>query len=312
MANERRREGEPAVGYLSNTPVELLVRPQPERTGAKTPASIDMRIGGPAANGAPAVRANGLSAVVLGAQVGAALSRWVNDALLSLGFEPWILEGRVPALSVGMQKPSGGYDLFVQRTSVIRPAEIPSRIRLQMERLPLVIVGPISGESKECAELLRWASKLGRHRALVPHPSLLVRAKAFLRLTHSFGYVQLNRAEFELLAGRSAEKASIDRFLDKHSGPETEWAVTCGSHPGFLWSGGRIYTFIPRGRPESCDVGAGDLWCAAYQIARRIRGLSSEAAAEYAVEAVSAHLSGDDVAACSGPWMPGKLKRGRA
>ncbi len=283
---------------VSGVSFDVVSRPVGERTGSKRDAENSIRAGGAGPNGNRVAVANGIPSGVVGVQ-SADLRIACEELLRQDGIQPMIAVRPATHGAVTVAHPNGSpgtFDLEVQRMKPMAVGEMTRAMCTAIRSANTLFVGPtpVDADTRKYHE---WLTLLGRRRALMAHPSLLADPNLFSDIGGRFNYVQMTHEESGLVdpsaRGDLPKTACRVRFL---LGDGVDFAITNGAKNGLAWIAGRWHQIVPS--PVAIvvsDIGAGDVWGAAFFLAREHFSASPEAAIEYANRAAAAWVGGKKI-----------------
>ena len=255
---------------ISAPQIDIKDEPLGPRLGAKRPTRITCRLGGCASHGGCVAVANGIDCGVLGPQAAGHWADVCRDLARRDGLQPLIVEREgVPCgMTIAHPNGDGTLDLDVQRMAPLTGAELAEFTEDAATRPRSVFVGPALVD-EDSRNLHAAITRLASSRALMAHPSLLRHNQQFSEIGKLYAYVQMNYAEACILDESTCDIAKLGcraRFL---LGDQVDFAITNGPKRGLLWAEGRWYIIEPCVvRTVVSDIGAGDVWGAAFMIAR--------------------------------------------
>jgi sugar/nucleoside kinase (ribokinase family) len=290
-------DGEGGLVFISNAPHDMEAVPVGEPVGVKHPVRFVSRLGGVGGNGALVAATNRLQAHLIAVQ-----SRDEAESCRRLARESGLVphfterDGDEAARSVSYPDgDGGGHKLLVQRCRPITRDELTPNHGL-LRRAGALVVGPmptrgVAGKGDETVDLLKSLPALApqAYLALEVHPDLVGDAR-FLEVAALYDYVQMNAAEAERLPVTGGLESRF-AYLRNELGADKDFTVTNGGGRGLLSADGLILPVVPAVVPVVSDVGAGDVLCTAWVIARVFYRADAAAALAYALEATAATIS---------------------
>jgi sugar/nucleoside kinase (ribokinase family) len=189
----------------------------------------------------------------------------------------------------------GRWDLDVQRSAPLTVDEVVNAV-VTVEELPKsLFIGP-TPLNEEAMQFHSLVANLSPQRALMAHPSFLHHPQMFGDIGRLYGFVQMNYAEACVLDVTTRELEELScrvRFL---LGESVDFAITNGPDRGLLWAEHDWYEILPcEVHNIVCDIGAGDVWGAAFMLARWYFGANPKEALSYANLAAAACISGRSI-----------------
>ena len=306
----------------SSLSADFSVVPEGDKNGREQPARIDCRLRGTGANVSPVAMANGVSCVAIGIQGGGILREMCGRLALEVGVQPIIIERHQAKPAVSVTVPNGapgGSDFHIQPAPLPTEADITDSLADVISSAGALMIGPMPLGDGTAGFLARVAS-LARYAAIRVHPSLLQAPQIVAKIRSHYGYWQMNCGEAHSL-DPSTEDVDLLALRVRHLlGDESEFCITNGGNPSWLWAERRWFRVCPIRLEVSPDTGAGDVFCAAYVVARKFYAAGPQAALEYAVRVAAARISGAAVPSyveydkpphfktLKGPW--GRAQRG--
>jgi hypothetical protein len=161
-----------------------------------------------------------------------------------------------------------------------------------------VIAGPLSADDANAPGLLPHLVDLAdrAYRALLPPRELIAHA-AFAQVARRFHYIQMSRQEARALGAGAVDIGILAQRLRRLQGDPGEFAITAfGSH-GLLWADGAWRDIDPIADGDVDEAAAGSVFCAAWVVARRMRGAGAAQALAYARNAAATIVSRSRTAA---------------
>jgi sugar/nucleoside kinase (ribokinase family) len=278
--------------FLANIPLELNAIPLGQRVGSKLPVDFDPRVGGVGANGAPVVAANSIQAHLLGVQ-SSALAELCRRLAEKAGLVPHLTERDDDDAAITVSYPSengGSRKLLVQRCRPMTPPEV-APFRSILDHARALVVGPIPIEGgqagAETVGLLTALPDLAPHAycAIQPHPRLIGDPR-FAQVIRRYHYVQMNGTEANELPVTGSLRERIAHCRDL-VGEDIDFAFTNGARRGWTSADGQYFPIDPITVAVASDIGAGDVFCTAWVIARAFFGADAGAALDYALRAAA-------------------------
>jgi hypothetical protein len=159
-----------------------------------------------------------------------------------------------------------------------------------------VIIGPLP-RADTTFQVLIGVSRLARYAAIRVHPSLLHDPQVLGRIASQYNYCQMNLAEAHMLDPGTQDIDLLACRVRNLVGDENEFCITDGGNTSWLWAERDWFRVSPPRVQVLREVGAGDVFCAGYVVARRFFGAQPEAALDYAVRVAAAQISGAAVPA---------------
>lgn len=284
---------------ISGLFVQITDEPLGERNGAKRPAKMTGALGGCGPNGDKVAVANDVPRGVLGPQAAGLWADCCRQFAMADRLQPFVVEREGVPAAIAVAYPNGSpgrFDVDVQRMAPLTVEELSSVVNTALKLPKSVFIGP-TVLNEEALDFHRLASGLAPQRALMAHPSLLHHPVILSQIGAMYGFVQMNYAEACILDSttREIEKlACRARFLLGDGA--VEFAITNAADRGLLWAEQRWFVIAPCiVRDVVCDIGAGDVWGAAFMLPRWYFGAEPEAALAYANLAAAAWISGRSI-----------------
>lgn len=283
----------PELAFISSAQIDVIAEPMGGNSSAKSPAKIKFKLGGPAGNGAKVCVENNIASGVVAVQRGGIFTAHVKRLAARSGLVPFLKQrSGDPALSVATPNGRpGAFNLLVQRQPPILPAELTGNRARAIECARSLIVGPMHTDA-QAHKLHRRISKLSRenYRALLPHPSLIGDSR-FPMICRQYDYVQMNATEARHLDASTNDLAELALRLRHIRDGRGDLAITNGREPGYMWADGRWWSINPIPVSTVNDVGAGDVFCTAWVVARQVFDADARSALDYAVRCAAAAIA---------------------
>lgn len=208
----------------------------------------------------------------------------------------WILAiGRANGISVGILQIQDGQlaaDVACALAcgNASTGVDVVKDIAFAIHSASALIVRPLSFDEGTQELLAETADSRPQksYKALVAHPSLRRDPESFVEIAAGCNYCQLSVAEAQALRSHTQEIGMLAAEVRDAFGRDTEFAITNGSGPGCLWAEHDWFPIrMPRDRLLG-NVDIGNVFCAAYAVARHFYGAGSRRACSYALDVTAA------------------------
>jgi hypothetical protein len=155
-----------------------------------------------------------------------------------------------------------------------------------------LIVGPLSPDDGNAPGLLPHLADLaGRaYRALRP-PREIIAHPGFAQVARRFQFIQMSHREARALGAGAVDIGILAQRLRQVQGDHGEFAITSFGGHGLLWADGAWSEIEPVGGDDVDETHAGDVFVAAWVVARRFLRATASKALAYARSGVSAAVS---------------------